>query len=204
MAIVGGRDVTRRSLFFVAMTSAMLLVVLAGFAKTFFARAYFGTLDMLGASELPLHLRLHGVILAAWFVLLLAQTLLVSIHRTPIHRQLGVAGAVLAALVVVSGLITVAKAVPRGVLAGLPVEGLVPVVFGNSAALAAFTICSLRGLALRSDPSTHKRVGGPYRAHVLAGDGDIRRCYRTSGSSCNPMGLLRVDRLPRVVCDHWE
>ena len=158
MPIEGSRNVARRSFFFVEMTSAMLLVVLAGFAKTFFARAYFRTHDMLGTPELPVHLRVHGVILAAWFVLLLAQALLVSTDRTHVHRQLGIAGAALAALVVVSGLITVAKAVPRGVLAGLPAEGLVPVVFGNSAALAAFAICSLRGLALRSDPSTHKRM----------------------------------------------
>ena len=158
MAIGRNRDViVRRDVFFVAIASTMLLFVLAGFAKTFFARAYFGTLDfVLGTPELPIHLRVHGVILVAWFGLFVAQTFLVATGRTRLHRQLGVAGAVLASLVVGSGLITVVKAVSRS--AGLPVEALRALVFANSAALAAFSICLLRGLALRSDPSIHKRM----------------------------------------------
>ena len=139
MAIVRRRVAGRPRFFFVSMASAMLLVVLAGFAKTFFARAYFGTLDMLGTAELPAHLRVHGVILVAWFVLFFAQTLLVATRRAQVHRHLGVAGAVLAALVVVSGLITVAKAVPRGALPDFLSRGCLP----------SFSVTAQRSLRFR-------------------------------------------------------
>jgi len=158
MEIPLNRDDTRRDRFFVAFASSMLLTVLAGFARTFFARSQLGTLDLLGTTELPVHLHVHGIILTAWFVLFLAQTLLVATRRTAVHRRLGIAGIVLAALVVVSGLITVAESVPRATLAKLPVEGLGPVVFGNTATLAAFAICFLRGVLSRSDPAVHRRM----------------------------------------------
>jgi hypothetical protein len=152
------RDYTWRDGFYVAFASAMLLTVLAGFAKTFFARSHFGTLDMLGAPELPVHLLVHGIILTSWFVLFLAQTLLVATRRTAVHRRLGIVGVVLAALVVVSGLITVVEVVPRAALAKMPAEGFGPVVFGNSAALAAFAICIVRGVLRRSEPAVHRRM----------------------------------------------
>ena len=151
-------DARRGSRFFIAFASAMVLVVLAGFAKTFFARSYFGTLDMLGARALPLHLYVHGSILSSWFMLFFVQTILVASHHTAVHRRLGIAGAIVAVLVVVTGLITVIESVPRAILAKLPVEGLGPVVFGNTAALAAFSICILRGLGRRSDPAVHRRM----------------------------------------------
>ena len=91
-------------------------------------------------------------------MLFLAQTLLVATRRTAIHRRLGIAGVVLAALVVVSGLIAVAEVVPRATLAKLPVEGLTPAVFGNSASLAAFALCFHRGVHRRSEPAVHKRM----------------------------------------------
>ena len=99
MEIALSNNTARPSRFFVAIASTMLLIVLAGFAKTFFARSHFGTLDMLGATELPVHLRIHGFTLTTWFVFFLWQTLLVATRRTVVHRRLGIAGAVVAALV---------------------------------------------------------------------------------------------------------
>jgi hypothetical protein len=136
----------------------MLLVVLVGFAKTLFARSYFGTLDMLGVSALPVHLYVHGIILTTWFMLFLVQTVLVTTNHTVVHRRLGIAGAIVAVLVVASGLVTVVESVPRATLAKLPVAAVVQLVFANSAALAAFSICILRGLVRRSEPAVHKRL----------------------------------------------
>jgi hypothetical protein len=158
MEIALSRDVARRDRFFVAFASAILLIVLVGFAKTFFGRSYFGKLDMLGTTELPAHLIVHGIILTAWFVLFLAQTLLVATRRIAVHRRVGIAGVFLAVLVVASGLITVAEFVPRATLAKLPVEAFVPVVFANSGGLAAFAICVLRGVLRRSEPAVHRRM----------------------------------------------
>ena len=47
MEIAISNNTARPGRFFVAIASTMLLIVLAGFAKTFFARSHFGTLDML-------------------------------------------------------------------------------------------------------------------------------------------------------------
>jgi hypothetical protein len=152
-----GRDIARRDRFFVASAFAMLLIVLAGFTKTLFASSYFGTVDMLG-TELPVHLLVHGIILTTWFVLFVAQTLLVTTRHTAVYRRLGIAGVVVAGLVVISGLITVAAVVPRATLAKSPGEGVVPVVFGNSASLAAFAICFVRGALRRSDPSHQRKA----------------------------------------------
>ena len=191
-------EIARR--FFVAFASAMLLVVLAGFAKTLFARSYFGTLDMLGASALPVHLYVHGIILTTWFMLFLVQTLLVATHHTVVHRRLGIAGAIVAVLVVASGLITVVESVPRAILAKLPVEGLGPVVFGNSATLAAFSICILRGLVRRSEPAVHKRMMAIASANITVQAGT--RVGELFGLSPFALGLPTLIVLLLAVVVH--
>ena len=231
MEIAISNDTARRSRFFVAFASAMLLVVLAGFARTLCARPYFGTLDMLGASALPVHLYVHGIILTTWFVLFLVQTVLVATHHTVIHRRLGIAGAIVAVLVVASGVITVVEFFPRATLAKLPVEGLVPVVFGNSAALAAFSICFLRGLVCRSEPAVHKRMMAVASVNIVVQAGsrvgllfglsqfaggatDVDRTAagarrprsghssaRTSGDN---LGMYSLDRLPGDLRGSWQ
>jgi hypothetical protein len=73
----------RERLFYTGMAAAFLLVVFAGFARTYYLRPYFG------APLLTPLLRLHGLVFSAWIVLLLAQTALVAAKRTPLHRRLG-------------------------------------------------------------------------------------------------------------------
>jgi hypothetical protein len=50
----------------------------------------------------PLY-QLHGALFTAWIVLLVVQTAVVTGRRTDIHRTLGIAGAVLAAIMFVVG-----------------------------------------------------------------------------------------------------
>src|SRR5262249_52895350 len=82
------------------MTVAFLVVVFAGFARTYFLRPHFNS------SPLPLLLHVHGFVFTSWVVLLFAQTSLVAAGRTDLHRRLGVAGFVIAALMVVIGTFT--------------------------------------------------------------------------------------------------
>jgi FtsH-binding integral membrane protein len=82
------------------MCIAFIAVVFAGFARTFYLRPYFQSQPLI-----PL-LHLHGALFSSWIVLLFAQTSLVAAGRTDIHRRLGIAGGVLAALMVVVGTIT--------------------------------------------------------------------------------------------------
>ena len=92
--VIGKR---RERLFYTGMAIAVVITVFAGFARTYYLRPYFGT-----PSLTPL-LQLHGIIFTSWLVLLLTQTSLVAANRTDIHRRLGMAGAVIAVLMVLVG-----------------------------------------------------------------------------------------------------
>jgi hypothetical protein len=98
MSIAIGRPVVRNAdrLFFTGMALASALMLFLGFLPSYFHRS----------AELPpltpLY-QLHGALFTAWIGLLVAQTALVAGRRTDLHRTLGVAGAVLAAVVFVAG-----------------------------------------------------------------------------------------------------
>src|ERR1700731_4548426 len=99
MSIAIGQPVVRNAdrLFFTGMALASALMLFLGFLPSYFHRS----------AELPpltpLY-QLHGALFTAWIGLLVAQTALVAGRRTDIHRNLGVAGAVLAAVVFVAGI----------------------------------------------------------------------------------------------------
>jgi hypothetical protein len=77
------------------------LIVLAGFARTYYLKDAFAT------PPLPsLLVHVHGIIMTAWIVLFIVQVTLVAKRRTKLHQQLGIAGAGLAALVFVFGILT--------------------------------------------------------------------------------------------------
>ena len=77
-----------RDRFFVGMSALFLLVVLAGFAPSFYVRPYLLHPERLVRypSGLPAHLYVHGLLLTAWFVLAFVQTWLVATRRTSVHR----------------------------------------------------------------------------------------------------------------------
>ena len=146
------RAVRRRErLFYTGMAAVFLVVVFAGFARTYYLRPYFDT-----ASLGPL-LHLHGVIFSSWLVLLLAQTLLVAANRTRLHRRLGVAGAVVAALMLVVG---TATAVIRARIVEVPPGSPSPLVFltiplGD---MLVFAILVGAGFYYRRRADVHKRL----------------------------------------------
>src|SRR5215467_10641178 len=72
-----------RSRFYLGMSSALLLIVLAGFAPTLYLRAFFAV------PVIPASVWVHGLVLTAWFVAFFLQTALVAVRRTDLHRRLG-------------------------------------------------------------------------------------------------------------------
>ena len=98
------RDRTRfrERAFYTAMSGVFLVLVFIGFSRTWFLRPYFQT----QAPPLIPLLILHGVIFSSWIALFLIQTSLVASKRTRVHRKLGVAGGILASLMVIVGAIT--------------------------------------------------------------------------------------------------
>jgi len=84
-------------LFFATTSWLMLAVVIGGFAPTYFLAG------MLRAPLPSVAVHVHGAVFTLWMLLLVTQTSLVSAGRVDIHRRLGIAGFLLACLMVVVG-----------------------------------------------------------------------------------------------------
>jgi hypothetical protein len=98
-AVVAGTPaVARRGRFFQIMAVCLLVVVVMGFARTLLLRAWYPV------PLIPAYIEVHGLVMVLWYVLLVIQTSLVAVHRTDLHRRLGVFGAVLAVIVVAADL----------------------------------------------------------------------------------------------------
>lgn len=138
-------------IFFAGMAAAAALIVFAGFSRTYFLKGFFGT------RPLSLFFHVHGVVFTFWIVLFVVQILLVAAGRTDIHRRLGVAGVVLAMLMVVIGLMAAIDSARRGFT---PPGGPPPLVFFvvPVADLVVFSSLVAAGLWLRRRSDAHKRL----------------------------------------------
>jgi hypothetical protein len=109
--------------------------------------------------------------MGAWMMLLLSQTTLMATGRRAMHMQLGVAGMVLAPLLVIVGTILVptnaraylefAQVAPVQVQAGIPerldrIANIASSQFRTAICFLGMVYCALR--ARKSDPATHKRL----------------------------------------------
>jgi hypothetical protein len=137
--------------FYVGMAIAIAIVVFAGFSRSYFLKAYFGSPD------LSLLLHIHGVVFTSWVLFLVAQTTLVATGRTYIHRRMGVAGAVLAGLLVVVGTMTAILRVKGG---SAPIPGVSGLSFLAVPLFDMMLFAILVGAALyfRRRLEAHKRL----------------------------------------------
>jgi hypothetical protein len=101
-------------------------------------------------------LHVHGLVFTSWLLLLLTQASLVARHRVDWHRRLGIAGAVLAAVMVPLGIMTGIEGARQGIATGGP-ESLAFLIFplGQMILFAAFM-----GAAVwkRRQPESHRRL----------------------------------------------
>jgi hypothetical protein len=127
------------------------VIVLIGFARTYYLKGFFGN------PPLPsLLVQLHGLVMTTWVVLFVTQVSLVATGRTRTHQRLGVFGAILAALVVIVGVLTGIAGAARGATPGPPALQFLVVPLGD---MLVFAI--LVGTALyfrRSRLDVHKRL----------------------------------------------
>ena len=136
--------------FYTGMALAAAVVVFVGFSPTFYLR---------GSSQstsLPPFLLIHGTLFTTWIALFIAQTSLVAVRRTNVHRKLGWATAALAAVMVVVGTTT-------GIVAmqgHFPDQGDVALSFLTTPLFSMVAFATLVGAAIRfrRDPQTHKRL----------------------------------------------
>ena len=146
--------VTRRRnerIFYLAMTFAIVVTVFAGFAPTYYLRPAFNSTPLL-----PL-LHFHGLVFSSWIVLLIIQTTLVARKRTDIHRRLGIAGFILASLMVIVGAVTALIRAKQGAapLPEIPPAAFLVVPLGD---MLVFAILIAAGFYFRRQPGAHKRL----------------------------------------------
>jgi hypothetical protein len=144
-------DVRRRDRwFYAAMAVAMAVTAFAGFAPTYFLKAWFGT-----PALTPL-LHAYGLAFSAWIALFVTQTALIAGKRPDIHRRLGAAGAVLAIGMVTLGIAAAVWSIRAGhTPPGIDPRSFLVLPFFD---ISLFVTFVGSGLALRSRPEAHKRL----------------------------------------------
>ena len=143
--------------FYGGMAVLLAAIAVAGFAPTFYLRAWFGAPPTVaGTTELTPLAQIHGAVFTAWMVLFIVQTSLIASRRVKVHRRLGVAGAVLAAIMIVVGYMTAIAAAGRGAAppGAEPLSFLVVPLFDLVLFAGFVTAAVLR----RRDKETHKRL----------------------------------------------
>jgi hypothetical protein len=144
-------------LFYGTMAVAMGVTVLAGFAATYYLRLLSGgPKATLSGGPFTTLVHVHGALFTAWMLLFIVQTALVASRRVAVHRRLGVAGAVLAAAMVVAGTSIAVATAARG---SAP-PGMTPVAF---LAIPLFDMVLFAGfvsaaLMVRRNKEAHKRL----------------------------------------------
>jgi hypothetical protein len=143
--------------FYGSMGVLLALIVVAGFAPTFYLRSLFGAPPTAsGLTVLTPTIQLHGAIFTAWMTLFIVQTSLIASRRVAVHRRLGVAGVVLAAAMIVVGYMTAIAAARRG--AAPPGIESLPFLVVPLGDLVLFAIFITGAVLRRRDKETHKRL----------------------------------------------
>jgi hypothetical protein len=101
-----------RTRFFARSALVMLAMVLLAFPFT-----YFGPVLRQTQAFSPVH-HIHGLLFFAWIGLYAAQTYLVATGRTARHRELGLAGIAISAMMLPLGIMLAIKAINRRIAEG--------------------------------------------------------------------------------------
>jgi hypothetical protein len=136
--------------FFSGMALLLLGTVFVGFAPTYY---------MAGVFHAPLPsviIHVHGAVFTCWILMLVTQTSLVAAGRVDIHRRLGIAGFLLACVMMVLGVLAATDSLVRG--GGPP--GLDPRIFYIVPLTDMMIFATLIFFAFhfRSNPAMHKRL----------------------------------------------
>lgn len=138
-------------IFFTTMSIIMLAIVFLGFASSYFLRGA-------AFAHLPSVLvHLHGAVFSSWIILFVVQSSLVSTGNVRLHRKLGIAGAIIAGLMVVLGVLTPIGTLTRG--AHLP-PIFTPASFliGNILGILLFGMYVAVAVWNRNNRIVHKRL----------------------------------------------
>jgi hypothetical protein len=139
-----------RPRFYLLVTFALVAFVVVGFSKSYYLKLFSGL------PPLTTLLHLHAVVFTSWLGLFIAQAWLVAAHRVDLHRKLGIASAIFAAVVFVVGVLS---AFETAISDHVSPSGLKPAQFS----IIPFTSIGLfgafigLGVAFRRKPGLHRR-----------------------------------------------
>ncbi len=131
---------------------AIASVMFLGFARNYYLRAWLGT------RAISFMVHVHGLVMTAWVLLFVTQTLLIAKHRVDLHRKLGIVGVALAAVVLGLGVFTIANSIERqnpGANATLFMELFVAF---DGISLLVFAGLVLASVIYRQRREIHKRL----------------------------------------------
>ena len=154
---IGAADAQQRRQFdrrlYLAAGVAFLLIVLAGFARTYYASALFGTPPLPSAL-----VHVHGALMTAWVLLFIVQVRLIASTRIRLHQRLGYAAIGLAALIIATGIPVAARAAKYGSASTPP--GVAPLAFMAVPLTDLVMFALLFGAAIyyRRRPAAHKTL----------------------------------------------
>jgi hypothetical protein len=148
-------DTQRRSkmgerVFYTGMAIAIMITVFLGFSRTFYLRPYFQS-----QSLIPL-LIVHGIVFSAWIVLIIVQPTLIATRRLRTHMRLGIAGGVIAVLMIVIGTLTaIVRAKGPSPIPGVNSLTFLTIPLGD---MLVFAILVGFAFYFRRRADTHKRL----------------------------------------------
>lgn len=148
----------KRDRFYIVMSILCLAIVLTGFAPVYYLRSAeivpWENVDAFSryGRDIPLHLRLHGISLTAWYLLFVVQPVLIAKRQIRVHRTLGFLGIFVAVCVLVSSVYTVFYR------DAYMVENLTARAVGNLMFVFAFATSFTAAVMLRKRPMAHKRL----------------------------------------------
>lgn len=182
----------RHAAFFPAMSLLLIAFVFLGFAPTYYLRPA-------AAGPIPGYLHVHGAAMTAWFLLLLVQTALIATRRRAAHRRLGIAGALVAAVIVILNPLVVAWGVPHLLAGNNSTQLTALVVVADLLLVGIFLV--LVGLAIgwRRFPETHSRM---LLLASIAVSGPALGRFSLSLADTPLLGIIALMVLPLLVVVH--
>jgi hypothetical protein len=139
-----------RPRFYLLVTFALAAFVIVGFSKSYYLKIFSGL------PPLTALLHLHVVVFTIWLGLFIAQAWLVAAHRVDLHRKLGIASAIFAAVVFTVGVLTVFQ---TAISNHVSPSGLKPPQFSiiGFTSIGLFGAFIALGIAFRRKPGLHRR-----------------------------------------------
>ncbi|HKX83357.1 MAG TPA: hypothetical protein VJL58_03970 [Pyrinomonadaceae bacterium] len=143
----------REHRFYILAAILFPLIVLIGFARTYYLRGFFNAPPL---SSLLVHM--HGVVMTAWVGLFITQVWFISSKRIKTHQSLGMLGIALGILVIVIGFFTAVAAAKYGTSSAPPDIPPLTFMIVPMTDLLMFAIFLGGAIYFRKKPANHKRL----------------------------------------------